>query len=80
MQDKEEIARAVAAELEKHRSVDIETHRQHHAFIEHLVEVSKKREERKERVIQAVAGWGLITALTGIALAIWHYIKSNING
>lgn len=80
MVEKEEIARAVAAELEKARTINVETHRKHHEFMEYMIERQKRSDARKEKIIQTVAGWGVITALTGLGLAIWHYLKQNLNG
>lgn len=46
--DKQEITEAVIEALTRHRSIDAETHLDHHSFIELMM----KREERRAELVQ----------------------------
>jgi len=58
--DVEQIRKVVAAELDSRRTIDIETHRSHHAYVSQLIERDKRRVERYEAIWRHVLGWGVV--------------------
>lgn len=77
-EDIRKISLRVLKDLEKSRTIDVETHRKHHEFIDVLITKEKKSQERKEKWIQVVGGWGIITFMTGLGLAVWQFIKDHV--
>lgn len=77
-EDADQIAKEVLRQLEQQRTVDVETHRKHHEFIDTLITNHMKSQERKEKWITIVGGWGIITMLTGFGLAVWQFVKDHV--
>ena len=78
-EDIQKISLAVLKDLEKSRTINVETHRKHHEFIDIMIEREKKSQDRKEKWIQIVGGWGIITVLTGLGLAVFHFVRDHMN-
>ena len=76
----DKIAKAVLNQLEEQRTVDVETHRKHHEYIDTLITDSERIQARKEQWIRVVGGWGLILFITAVATAVWNYLKNHLNG
>lgn len=76
--EQEQIAKAVAAELERHRAIDTQTHRKHHEYIDVLIKREQRRSARIEYWLRGVVGWGLIAAATGLSIALWQYLAGNL--
>ncbi len=76
--DAELIARAVAGELERQRTIDVETHRKHHEFIDTLILDRDRRNDRIENLIKGVSVWIVILILTMVGLSIWNLVKFNL--
>ena len=74
-----QIAEIVLRKIQAQRTVDIETHRKHHEYIDILISERKNVDERKEQWIRVVGGWGIIAMLTAAATTAWQYIKAYFN-
>lgn len=74
----EQIAEAVSKHLEAGRQIDVATHKKHHDFIDTLIAKEARREERREKLVQAVTIWGALLTLTAIGTAFWQYVKDNL--
>lgn len=48
------------------------THSDHHRFVEEMIERERRKVERRERLRQQVAGWAIITVLTGIGISVYQ--------
>lgn len=68
-EERKEIAEVFSAVLEERRGVEADKHANHHRFLEMMIAREAKREERRERVRQQVAGWAVIMAVTGFFAA-----------
>ena len=77
-EETEAIAAAVTAHLELQRTVDVETHRKHHEYIDTLIIAEETKAARKEQWIRVVGGWGLILTITAAAAAAWDYFKDSL--
>ena len=77
-EDAHKIADIVLRRLDSQRTVDIETHRKHHEYIDLLILEKEKVNARKEQWIRVVGGWGLILILSALATASWQYIKKTL--
>lgn len=77
-QDIEEISASVIQKLDMQRTIDIETHRKHHEYIDSLILDTEKRSARKEQMIRVASGWGIVLILTTATAAFWQYLKDSI--
>ena len=77
-QETQEIASAVLQLLEQQRTVDIETHRKHHEYIDTLITDAEKIQARKEQWVRVVGGWGIIVMITAVATAVWKYVTDHL--
>lgn len=58
------------------------THIAHHAFVAELIEEKRRRRDRWESIRQQVAGWALISVLSGIGLGAYNgyvWVRAHIN-
>ncbi len=69
------IANEVAKRLAKDRTIDVETHRKHHQYIDSLIREGERKAERREQWLRVAGGWGIVAALSSTATALWHYLK-----
>lgn len=76
----EEISTSVMHKLDMQRTIDIQTHRKHHEYIDSLILDTERRSARKEQMIRVASAWGLVLILTTATAAFWQYLKSSING
>lgn len=68
-----ELKRTIHEALDERDSIDRETHHVHHEFIEELIEKYKKREARREKMLQSFLGT-LATALVGALVWVGNLI------
>lgn len=78
-EDLEKIAESVRQRLHDERTVDVETHKKHHDYIDTLIMEHEKTMARKEKWLQIAGGWGIVTALTVFTAAVWNYVKDNMH-
>ena len=70
--EKDEIIDAVHAALNQRDSLDRETHKEHHRFVQFLMDARKKRLDRWENVRQTVIGGLILGTVSGIiSFLIW---------
>ena len=74
-----QIAAAVAKELDGRRTIDAVTHHKHHQYIDSLLADAELRRQRREQWVRVVGGWGIIVTITAAAAAVWQYLKQHIN-
>ena len=65
--------------LEKARAIDSDTHEVHHKFVESCIVRNNKRIELMEKVKEHIVKYGAIALITGIGVAIWHYVKAGFH-
>lgn len=63
---REDLVGAINEVLDQRRGEDME-HKEHHAFINMLIEKERRRQDRREKIKTQLMGWGLITFLGGLA-------------
>lgn len=67
--------------LNERDSLDHETHRKHHDYIDTLIHESKVKSARHEAIRRQIMGWGIAVFLTGIGTALYNFfIKGNTGG
>lgn len=74
MNEIEQIKQAVNEVLTERDRIDSIKHRDHHAFLEGLIEREKRRVEFWIKVKQQVVGWGIIVGLGSIGTAVYYYV------
>ena len=62
--DKKELTDIINSIFDARRSIDEQTHRNHHAWIEERIEAEKSRKELYREVAKTVAQWSVIGILT----------------
>ena len=72
-QFKDEIVESFRQALHDERSIDDETHRDHHNYIKMIVLKEKIKADRNEKIKAQVFGWGIITALGSIGTGVYHF-------
>lgn len=77
-EDIEDISTAVMHKLDLQRTIDIETHRKHHDYIDSLILDTENKSLRKEQMIRVASGWGVVLVLTTATAAFWKYFKDSI--
>ena len=70
--------KAVSQELESRDRIDAETHKEHHAFIEDLLECSRRRRKLMDAIMPQVLGWGIIAILGWIGYAVYQAARSAV--
>lgn len=83
MTDEEMIAairKGVAMELEARARIDAETHRHHHEWTQAEIERRQRCEERREKVIQHVLGWGSVVGVGWLGKAVWDAVLAAKGG
>ncbi len=87
MSEAEKIAEQVVEQLEKNRSIDAETHKNHHEmFPRVLAYIDAEIKEKEDKLIfwngvrKQVFGWGIIVLLSGIGVAVADYAKHFFKG
>ena len=69
----EQLLRTVINEiLDERDSFSGRTHSDHHRFVEEMIARERRKVERRERLRQQVAGWAIITALTGLGVGVYQ--------
>lgn len=71
--DKNFFLDAIRQILQEHRTIDNETHRDHHEFVKILITERKQRMDRHEKIRTQVYGWGIISLLGIIGSAVYHF-------
>ena len=70
----EEIANAVAEQMEKRQSVNL-VHQDHHQWIGIQIEKERARAKMIETVQASVLGGAILMAISGLAAVGWYVIK-----
>ena len=70
----EDIAVAVGAELDKRHGEHI-AHKEHHEFIEAMIEKERRKQEMWEKVKAHVLGWGIVAIVGGLGTVILKQIS-----
>lgn len=65
--DRAELVAAISEALHDHRSVTDEVHKEHHAFIEFMIEREKRRAERVQTFQRSFIGALAVGAVTALA-------------
>lgn len=77
------IISAVDIHMKESLAMDENDHKHHHEYIEILIEKERKKAAFREAIKKQVAGWGVITLLTGIGIfgykIIEYWFKHNIH-
>jgi hypothetical protein len=68
--DKEILVSALREVLHEHRTIDDETHREHHEYIKAYIAKQKAKEDRVEKIKQHVIGWSIITIIGGMVASV----------
>lgn len=64
--------------LDKRRSVQEDTHHQHHVFISTWINRMEKRAETMEKIKAQVGGWGIIVAISGIGVTVFEWARAHL--
>ena len=72
----QKILSAMDVHLKETMSMDETYHKQHHEYIEILIEKERKRAAFRDSVKKQVAGWGVITLLSGIGYFGWKLLET----
>lgn len=75
MADKDELKEALDEVLTARRSIDEETHRRHHDFVQDEIRRRQQRREFYGRIKGNVFGWLIITVIGGLGLIIWQWLQ-----
>lgn len=78
--NKEELKEVLREELAARSPVDKEAHIKHHKFLDIFIEEYENNKNLKQQVKRQVIGWGVISILSGIGYAVYHYIEHFIQG
>ena len=74
---KQELLESFNDALNAGRSIDDETHRDHHEFVKVMIDKEKRSIDRSEKIKATVIGWFIITVLGGVGTAVYHvFIKA----
>lgn len=66
--------------LDERDSIDYQTHRKHHDYIDYLIEEGNTRRARHEAVWRQVMGWGAVTVLTVIGIFFYNIVARMFPG
>jgi len=69
----DDVATAVGKELDRRRGQEIE-HKEHHAFVQKMIEREERKQEMWEKIKAQVLGWGVIALVGGIGTAVYNYL------
>lgn len=56
-----------------------EEHREHHEFVRELVEEMLARKRLRQKLIEQVGGWAVISILGALGTAAWRVVQTWIN-
>jgi len=77
--EQEAIKQAVHAALSERESIDRDTHKSHHDFVQDEIERTRRRRENFDKIRAQVGGWLVISILSGFAYAMWQGAKAVFN-
>jgi hypothetical protein len=77
-QEVDALSTALATALEKSGRQSSEAHADHHRFVEQLIEERQARTELWHELRDHLLKWGMIGVLTGLAAAVWFWLKHNL--
>ena len=77
--DKQLIKDAINEVLEERRSMDVETHFQHHEYIRTLIEKHKAFDETVSHVTRQILVWLSIITLVLVGTAIWDFLTHKLH-
>jgi hypothetical protein len=64
------------AELAGITGLELEEHREHHEFVRELVEEMRARKRLRQKLIEQVGGWAVITVLGAVGTFVWHAVQN----
>lgn len=64
-----------AQQLDKRRNVSESVHKQHHDFVQMLIDKEKRKQELHEKVKAQVAGWGIISVILAVVTGIGFWFR-----
>lgn len=64
---------AICLRLTEFSGLTPQEHRDHHDALTMFIAEQKARVEFKEKIKQQVGGWAIITILSAIGYAVWHW-------
>lgn len=72
-------AKQFEAKAEKIIKSFIQSHESgvHHRFIDSMINERRVTEERKNKILTQIWGWGIIVALSGIGTAVYNFFIKN---
>jgi len=71
--EKSELVEALREVLHENRTIIDEIHQEHHDYIALLLKREQRKEERWEKIKTQVFGWGAISFLSAIGLAVYNF-------
>jgi len=80
MVDETKIAAAVVKALNESRTIDPETHHEHHEFITVMKRREAKRAQMYEAVTLHLAKFGSVALMSAVFVAIWFYLTYSGKG
>ncbi len=78
--DKKELAEEIAKHISSTITVSPETHENHHRWLEEEIDCARRKRLRNEAIKKQVIGWGIISILSAIAIAVADYAHYIIQG
>ena len=72
---KEDLKEVLDASLNELKWVDQATHKEHHSFVESLIEKEHRKQERWEKIKTQVLGWGIMVVVGSIGAWVLNHIK-----
>ncbi len=73
--EQEEIKKAVHAALSERESIDRDTHKSHHDFVQDEIERKRRRRENCDKIKAQVGGWLVVSLLSAFAYAVFEGTK-----
>ena len=76
-EEKEELKVLIHSVLDERTAIDHNTHKEHHQVVAAWIEKNERWQQRREKVIQHVLGWGAVIGVATIGKAIYEYFQNH---